>query len=198
MKTQILEKLNDLKNKSGKSFESVHDALGFATSTVHRWHRGESEPDMEQLTQLVEYYGGTMEELFVAVGRQEMTATQQIGYQGADVMVEHYEARLKAADEKYALLKEHHDQRVQEINDNHSKSVEYLKEEISRLRQERDDARKACEDLKLSSADQISKANKTANDVTGKKHTVFWVLVGIDVLMAVALIIALLTDSPIR
>lgn len=198
MKTQILEKLNDLKTRSGKSLEAAHDALGYATSTIHRWHRGESEPDMEQLTKLVEFYGGTMEELFVVVGRQEMTATQQIGYQGADVMVEHYEARLKAADEKYALLKEHHDQRVQEINDNHSKSVEYLKEEIRRLRQERDDARKDCEEMKLSAADQISKANRAATDIAGKKHTVYWVLVGIDVLMAISLIIALLTDSPIR
>lgn len=198
MKTQILEKLNDLKTRSGKSFEAVHDALGYATSTVHRWHRGESEPDMEQLTNLVEFYGGTMEELFVAVGRQEMTATQQIGYQGADVMVEHYEARLKAADEKYALLKEHHDQRIREIHENHGRSVEYLKEEILRLRKERDNAREESERSRAASADQISAANRAASEVTGKKHTVFWVLVGIDVLMAVALIIALLTDSPLR
>lgn len=184
MKTQILEKLNELKVRSGKSYESVHECLGYATSTVHRWHKGESEPDMEQLTNLVEFYGGSMEELFVVVGKQEMTATASIGYQGADVMAQHYEARLAAQQEKYDLLKSHHDQRIAEINEHHGKSVEYLKSEISRLRKERDDARESAID-----------SAKAARDITGKKHVVFWVLVGIDLFMAIALILALLTDS---
>lgn len=184
MKTQILERLNDLKTKSGKSFEAVHDALGYATSTVHRWHRGESEPDMEQLTKLVEFYGGSMEELFAAIGKQEMTATASIGYQGADVMVEHYEARLQAAEEKYQLLQAHHEQRIREISDSHERSVAYLKDEIIRLRGERDEAKES-----------TNRANQAASDITGKKHIVFWVLAGIDLLMAVALIIALMTDS---
>jgi transcriptional regulator with XRE-family HTH domain len=198
MKTQILEKLNDLKTSSGKTFEAVHDALGYATSTVHRWHRGESEPDMEQLTNLVEFYGGSMEDLFAAVGRQEMTATQQIGYQGADVMVTHYEARLKSAEEKYDLLKANYEQRIQEINISHGKSVEYLKDEIHRLREERNQARAEMENNRTSYLEQINRANRSAENITGKKHTVFGALVGIDVVMAIALIIALLTDSPLR
>lgn len=169
MKTQILEKLNDLKNQSGKSFEDVHNALGFATSTIHRWHKGESTPDIDDLTALVEYYGGSMEELFAAVGKQEMTATQTIGYQGADAMVEHYEARLKAKDEKYDLLKEHHTQRIEEINANHARAVEYLKDEILRLRKERDSAR------------------DTSLAVVGKKHRVFSVISVICVIMGIAI-----------
>lgn len=184
MKAQILEKLNELKNRSGKSFENVHDTLGFATSTVHRWHKGESSPDMDQLTALVEFYGGSMEELFAAVGKQELVATQTIGYQGAEAMVEHYEARLAAKDEKYALLKEHHNQRIEEINANHSRVVEYLKAEIDRLRGERDSAR------------------GTSLDVVGKKQRVFIVLSVICIVMGIAisllivlLIIAFKTDA---
>lgn len=198
MKTQILEKLNDLKTRSGKSYEAVHDALGYATSTVHRWHKGESEPDMEQLTALVEFYGGKMEELFAAVGKQEMTATAALGYQGADVMVEHYEARLKASCEKYELLKEHHNQRIAEINTNHDKSVAYLKDEIIRLRGERDEARKECEKLKVDSAEQVSKAEKEASNIIGKKHVVYWISAILNVLLAISVILALLTDSPVR
>ena len=175
MKTQILEKLNDLKNKSGKSYEDVHEDLGFATSTVHRWHKGESTPDIDDLTTLVEYYGGNMRDLFAAVGQQEMTATQSIGYQGADVMVEHYEARLAAKDEKYNVLQAHHEQRILEINESHAKSVSYLMDEIKRLRGERDSAR------------------ETSLAVVGKKQAVFWSLVGIDVIMAILLFIALFT-----
>lgn len=184
MKTQILEKLNDLKVQSGKSFEDVHAALGFATSTVHRWHKGESTPDIDDLTSLVEYYGGSMEDLFAAVGKQEMMSTQSIGYQGAEVMVEHYEARLAAKDEKYDLLKEHHTQRIEEINANHGRIVEYLKEEIDRLRGERDSAR------------------GTSLDVVGKKQRVFIVLSVICIVMGIAisllivlLIIAFKTDA---
>lgn len=184
MKTQILEKLNDLKNKSGKSYENVHEDLGFATSTVHRWHKGESTPDIDDLTTLVEYYGGNMEDLFAAVGKQEMAATQSIGYQGADVMVEHYEARLAAAKEKYEILQAHHEQRVDEINESHRKSIEYLKEEIKRLRDERDSAR------------------GTSLEVVGKKHRVFGVLAIICVVMGIAisllivlLIVAFKTDA---
>lgn len=173
MKTQILEKLNDLKIKSGKSFEDVHDVLGFATSTVHRWHKGESNPDLDQLTTLVEFYGGSMEELFAAVGKQEMAATQTIGYQGADAMVEHYEARLQAKDE-----------RLEDSNANHQKIVEYLKQEIDRLRGERDSAR------------------ETSLQVVGKKQRVFIALSVICVVMGLAisllivlLIIAFKTDA---
>lgn len=184
MKTQILEKLNDLKNKSGKSYEDVHEDLGFATSTVHRWHKGESTPDIDDLTTLVEYYGGNMRDLFAAVGQQEMTATQTIGYQGAEVMVQHYEARLTAKDEKYNVLQAHHEQRILEINENHSRVVGYLKEEIERLRGERDSAR------------------GTSLEVVGKKHRVYIVLSAICIAMGIAisllivlLIIAFKTDA---
>ena len=104
MKDYILAKLNDLKAKSGKSYEAVHESLGYAISTVHRWHRGESEPDLEQLTNLVEFYGGDMVHLFEVVGRQEIAAAQGTGYQGIATMTETYEARLKAKDEQIEYL----------------------------------------------------------------------------------------------
>lgn len=106
MKEHILVRLNDLKAKSGKSYEAVHEALGYATSTVHRWHKGESDPDLEQLTNLVEFYGGSMEKLFAAVGRLEMTAAQESGYQGIAVISESYEARLQAREEQIEYLTE--------------------------------------------------------------------------------------------
>ena len=106
MKEHILVRLNDLKSKSGKSYEAVHEALGYATSTVHRWHKGESDPDLEQLTNLVEFYGGSMEKLFAAVGRLEMTAAQESGYQGIAVISESYEARLQAREEQIEYLNE--------------------------------------------------------------------------------------------
>jgi len=169
MKTQILEKLNQWKVQSGKSYEDAHDATGYATSTIHRWHKGESDPDLEQLTTIVEFWGGNMQELFADVGKQEIAATQAIGYQGADVMVEHYEARLAAAKEKHDLLQAHHSQRVEEINESNKRVVDYLKNEIDRLRNERDSAR------------------GTSLAVVDKKHRVFAALVIICIVMGIAI-----------
>lgn len=182
MKTQVLEKLNEYKRKSGKSLDAVQENLGYARSTVQRWLKGESNPDMEQLEELVEFFGGSMEDLYAAVGKQEMIATEKIGFQGADAMVEHYEQRLKAKDEKYDLLKEHHNQRLEEINANHGRAVQYLKDEIKRLREELDIANSAAVEL-----------SKAAASLTGKKYTVFWVLVGANVLLAILLFVALST-----
>jgi len=175
MKTQILEQLNELKRRSGKSLEAAQNDLGYAKSTIQRWHKGESVPDMDQLTSLVEYYGGSMEDLFAAVGKQELTVTQAIGYQGANAMVEHYEERLKAKDEKYALALEHSAIRIEDINRNHEKTVKYLKDDIERLRGE------------------LELANRAALNLTSKKYTIFWTLIGIIALLCVLLFIALRT-----
>ena len=134
MKEQILVKLNDLKAKSGKSYEAVHDALGYATSTVHRWHRGESEPDLEQLTNLVEFYGGSMEKLFAAVGKLEMTAAQDSGYQGITAMSESYEARLQAKDDLMEQQRLYYESLREQERQHYEKSIEYLKKETDWLR----------------------------------------------------------------
>lgn len=134
MKEQILVKLNDLKAKSGKSYEAVHEALGYATSTVHRWHRGESEPDLEQLTNLVEFYGGSMEKLFAVVGKLEMTASQDSGYQGVVAISESYEARLQAKDDLMNQQRLYYERLLEQERGHYERSIEYLKKEADWLR----------------------------------------------------------------
>ena len=134
MKEQILVKLNDLKEKSGKSYEAVHEALGYAASTVHRWHRGASEPDLEQLTNLVEFYGGSMEKLFAAVGKLEMTAAQDSGYQGVAAVSESYEARLQAKEDLMAQQKLYYERLMEQERGHFERSIEYLKKETDWLR----------------------------------------------------------------
>ena len=134
MKEQILVKLNDLKEKSGKSYEAVHEALGYAASTVHRWHRGASEPDLEQLTNLVEFYGGSMEKVFAAVGKLEMTAAQDSGYQGVAAISEAYEARLKAKDEQITMLTQQYEQQISKQREEQQRAIDYLKQESEWLR----------------------------------------------------------------
>ena len=134
MKDYILAKLNDLKTKSGKSYEAVHDALGYAASTVHRWHKGESDPDLDQLTNLVEFYGGDMAHLFEVVGRQEIAASQGNGYQGVATMSEAYEARLRAKDEQIAMLTQQYEQQLAQQREDHQRSIDYLKQESDWMR----------------------------------------------------------------
>ena len=134
MKEHILVKLNDLKSKSGKSYEAVHEALGYAVSTVHRWHKGESEPDLDQLTNLVEFYGGSMEKLFIAIGKSEMAAAQETGYQGVASLIESYEAQLKAKDEHCKQLCQLYEQKLEQERMHYRKSIDYLQTETEWLR----------------------------------------------------------------
>lgn len=175
MKTPLIEKLTDMRRKSGLSYDKLGEKTGISASTINRWYNGQGVPSLDEIELLCDAMGFDIKDIFVTVGKQELTATQAIGYQGAEVMVEHYEARLTAEREKREILQSHHEQRINEINESHAKSVAYLMEEIKRLRGERDSSREASLNL------------------AGKKHTVFWVLVGIDVVMAILLFIALFT-----
>lgn len=181
MKAQILERLNDLKSKSGKSYEDVHDTLGYAASTVHRWHRGESNPDMDQLTALVEFYGGEMRDLYADVGKQEMTATQDIGYQGAVAMVEHYEARLKAKDDQQMMLQDHHRQAIE----HRDKVVAYLKEQVEAMQKERKENR-----------EELDKQRNRADELDRKRHNVFWGMLVIIIMLLVMMGVMIGVDAP--
>lgn len=184
MKTPLIEKLTDMRRKSGLSYDKLGEKTGISASTINRWYNGQGVPSLDEIELLCEAMGFDIKDIFITVGKQEMTATQSIGYQGADVMVEHYEARLSAKDDMYKLLQSHHDQRIHEISESHRKSVEYLKDEITRLREERDSAR------------------GTSLDVVSKKQRVFIVLSIICIVMGIAisllivlLIIAFKTDA---
>lgn len=184
MKTPLIEKLTEFRSKSGLSYDKLEEKTGISASTINRWYNGKGVPSLDEIEMLCDAMGFDITDIFITIGKQEMTATQAIGYQGAEVMVEHYEARLKAKDEKYDLLKEHHSQRIEELNGSHKRTIEYLKEEIKRLRNERDSAR------------------ETSLQVVGKKHRVFGVLAVICVIMGIAisllivlLIIAFKTDA---
>lgn len=184
MKTPLIEKLTEFRSKSGLSYDKLEEKTGISASTINRWYNGKGVPSLDEIEMLCDAMGFDITDIFVTVGKQEMTATQAIGYQGAEVMVEHYEARLLAKDEKYNLLQAHHDQRIKEISESHTKSIGYLMEEIKRLRGERDSAR------------------ETSLQVVGKKHRVFGVLAVICVIMGIAisllivlLIIAFKTDA---
>ena len=184
MKTPLIEKLTEFRIDCGLSYDKLGDRTGISASTICRWYKGQGVPGLDEIELLCEAMGHDISEIFVTVGKQELVATQTIGYQGAEAMSQHYEARLAAKDEKYALLQEYHTQRIEEINANHSRAVEYLKSEIDRLRGERDSARVA------------------SLDVVGKKQKVFIVLSAICIAMGIAisllivlLIIAFKTDA---
>lgn len=127
MRDHILAKLNELKQKSGKSYEDVHEALGYAVSTLHRWHKGESTPDLDQLADLVEFYGGSMDKLFVDVGRQEMAASQDTGYQGVSTIIDVHKAELQMQADQYA-------KQLQQEREHYMRIISYLQTEIAWLR----------------------------------------------------------------
>lgn len=121
---------------------------------------------------------------FAAELTEELRSTRAY-YEAKAVSVRaHYEEQLASLREQCARQEAERTRERETQQRTYENSVNYLKAEVERLRAERDEAR-------ISAAS----ASKATSDIAGKKHVVFWVLAGIDLLMAVALIIALMTDS---
>lgn len=90
---------------------------------------------------------------------------------------QHYEEQISTLRDQNARQEQERNREREMQERNYEKSTAYLKAECERLRAERDEAR------------------AQASNVTGKKHIVFWILAVSDFLLAIALIIALMTDS---
>lgn len=121
---------------------------------------------------------------FAAELTEELRSTRAYYEDKAVSVRNHYEEQLENLRAQNARQELERNREREAQQKTYDASVGYLKAEIERLRSELADTRS-----------NAQSANKAASDITGKKHTVFWVLVGIDVLMAIALIIALMTDS---
>lgn len=93
---------------------------------------------------------------------------------------QHYEEQIAALREQNARQEQDRNREREMQQTNYDKSTSYLKAECERLRAERDEARA-----------QAAAASAAAGNVTGKKHVVYWVLVGINVLTAIALILSI-------
>ena len=96
----------------------------------------------------------------------------------------HYEDQLASLRELIARQEQERDREREQQHRSYDASVSYLKTEVERLRSDLDKARS-----------DAASARKTTGEIKSEKHIVFLVLVAIDVLMAISLIIALLTDS---
>lgn len=121
---------------------------------------------------------------FAAELAEELRQTRAYYEEKAVSVRKHYEEQLAALREQNARQEQERTREREMQQLTYDKSTSYLKAECERLRAERDEARA-----------QAAAASKSTTDLTGKKHIVFWVLTVIDVLMAIALIIALMTDS---
>lgn len=121
---------------------------------------------------------------FAAELTEELRSTRAYYEEKAVSVRAHYEEQLASLREQCARQEAERTRERETQQRTYDNSVNYLKAEVERLRAERDEAR-------ISAAS----ASKATSDIAGKKHVVFWVLAGIDLLMAVALIIALMTDS---
>lgn len=121
---------------------------------------------------------------FAAELTEELRQTRAYYEEKAVSVRHHYEEQLAVLREQNARQEQERTREREMQQLTYDKSTAYLKAECERLRAERDEARA-----------QAATASKATTDLTGKKHIVFWVLAGIDLLMAVALIIALMTDS---
>ena len=170
----------------GKSYDTIASESGISKSTMSRLV-AKRQATMLTLDILAAYFE-IGEEWASIVGEQsrstchlaadirsELKQIEAVYAEREERFRQQNAERVEALNEHLNLIREHHAVQLQEFNRNHERSVEYLKEEIKRLRSE------------------LDIANNAALSVTSKKHTVFWVLAGVDVVLTVLLFIALKT-----
>lgn len=180
--------------KSNQSYDHIAQRSNLSKATVSR--AANQLPVSRQTLDILAAYFEVGEQFSTIAGEANLScafATELTGelrqtrayYEAKAVSVrQHYEEQIAALREQNARQEQERTREREMQERNYDKSTAYLKAECERLRAERDEARA-----------QAASASKATSDITGKKHIVFWVLAGIDLLMAVALIIALLTDS---
>lgn len=200
MKTQITEKLINMRERSGLSYETLSEKTNFSKSTLHRWFSGEAAPSVDDLPILVSAMDGDIGEIYESVARQEMVATQNIDYEGATAMVARYETEIAALRERLALINDHHDREIANMRDHYAhnikllddahalaldrrdktyeRSVSYLKERVEKL-----DERAAAAEARL-------------RELDARRHNVFWGMLIVIVLLIALFVLAIVIDAP--
>ena len=112
---------------------------------------------------------------------EELRNTRAFYEEKAVSVRQHYEEQLAALRDLNSRQEREHEREREQQQRNHDSSVNYLKAEIERLRAERDEAR-----------NNASSASKASDELTSKKHIVFWSLGVLAALEGLALIILLL------
>lgn len=187
MRIPLIEKLTEYRNECGLSYDKLGEKTGISASTICRWYKGQGVPSLDEIELLCEAMGHDISDIFVTVGKQEMAATQDIDYQGAEAMVAHYEARLQAKDDQRNMLLEHHKQAIE----HRDKVVEYLKKQVEMMQQERINTRAELD----AERERANIAEASVKEMDRKRHNIFWIMGIICSCLSVGLVIALFSNS---
>lgn len=187
MKTPLIEKLTEYRIESGLSYDKLGERTGISSSTICRWYKGQGVPSLDEIEMLCDAMGHDISDIFVTIGKQELTATQNIGYQGADAMVAHYEARLQGKDDQQKMLQEHHKQAIE----HRDKVIDYLKKQVEIMQQDRVQTRSELD----AERDRADAAEAHVKDMDRKRHNIFWIMGIICSCLSVGLVIALFSNS---
>lgn len=174
-----------LKEKKKVSFTALQEKTGISDSTLCRWFRGEGNPSVDDLEVLFEAMGSDMREVFADIGEQEMKASEKIEYKGADALLADFERREQIYKEhcdqrvahqielreklqesfhaSLASLEKAHEAALKQCAEHYDKSVYYLKNELSDMRQKNREL-----------MDRAIAAEQRADDLDKRRHNVFW------------------------
>ena len=58
-------KIKELRKRDGRKQEDLANALGVTSQAVSRWEKDGSYPDMEMIPAIANYFGVTIEDIFI-------------------------------------------------------------------------------------------------------------------------------------
>lgn len=93
------------KEQAKLSFDALHDRTGVSASTLCRYFKGEAEPTVDILENIVEALGANMRDLYAQVGEHEMKASEPHDFKGVEALSAEFARREE-------LIREHCNQRI--------------------------------------------------------------------------------------
>lgn len=192
MKTPVLERIYTMKESSKLTNEEIAERMYVSVSTVNRWMAGTIIPGVEQLEKLAEVLGGDISELFAAVGKQELIATQEIKYEGATAMIARYEAQIEAMKERETLCAAHYSADMCLMEEHYKRVASYLKDECSDLHRKN----RELMDRAITAEKKADDADARCHDLYSKRHRVFWAMLAPLVIVIAGFIVCVISNLP--
>ena len=192
MKQQLIDRLYKLKTRANLTSEDIAERMYVSESTVSRWFSGRITPSIDQLEQLVGVLGGDMTDIFTAVGKQEMLAAQDKGYEGVESITMRYEAQLEAMRERIALCDSHHSTEMQIMQESCDRTLSRMEHELHELEQHNAELLARA----IRAEERADAAERRAEDLHKRRtHLLIATLVPL-VLVSIALVVCHVADLP--
>lgn len=182
----------------GKTYDEIAAGTGISKSTISRLVK-QHQATAYTIDMLASYFEVGKEMTTLGGGDERPACPLVAGVSGElkrlEGLYSERESRIIAQSQEkensikaqMAMMQQHHEQALAKRDETYDRSVSYLKSQVEEMRKERKELH-----------NELDKAKKRADDLDNKRHNVFWGMLTALILMSVAFVVALFSNSVLR